>query len=88
MSFFSEIKNNKNCLDVLFLTWNLKHYDNIDLFLENGLIKNAPDYLFDDIFHNFRKASIKWMVKKYLVDLIAAKSHPVALEILENLKRY
>lgn len=66
----------------------MKHYDNVDLFLENGLITNAPDNLSDDVFHNFRKASIKWMVKKYLVDLIAAKSHPVALEIIGNLKRY
>lgn len=75
-------------MDALFLTWNLKHYDNIDLFLKNGLITNDHDNLFDDIFQNFKKSSINWMVKKYLVDLIAAKSHPVALEILGNLKRY
>lgn len=74
-------------MDVLVLTWNLKHYNNIDLFLENGFITNAHDNLFDDIFHNFRKASIKWTLKMYLVDLIAAKSHPVALGILEDLKR-
>lgn len=74
-------------MDVLILTWNLKHFDNTDLFLENGLATNTQSSSFHDIFYNFRKASIKWSVKKYLTDLIAAKSHSVALSILGDLKR-
>lgn len=74
-------------MDVLTLTWNLKHFENIDLFLENGLTTNPDDQLFNEVFCNFRKASIKWSVKNLLVDLIAAKSHPVALAILGDLKR-
>lgn len=75
-------------MSILVLTWHLKHFDNIDLFLENGLDINSHDQLCIDVFHNFRKASIKWSVKKCLVDLIAAKSNPVALAILNDLKRY
>lgn len=74
-------------MDVLILTWNLKHFDNIDLFLENGLATSTQGSLFHEVFYNFRKASVKWSVKKYLIDLIAAKSHPVALSVLGDLKR-
>lgn len=73
-------------MDVLTLTWNLNHFENIDLFLENGL-RNPDDQLFNEVFRNCRKASIKWSIKKLLVDLIAAKSHPVALAIISDLKR-
>jgi len=72
-------------MNVLTLTWNLYHFENIDLFLENGL--TTDDKLFNKVFCNFRKASVKWSIKKLLVDLIVAKSHPVALAILSDLKR-
>lgn len=90
-TFFSvlEFKENKNYMDILILTWHMKHFGNIDLFLENGV--NLPTSMhghsFEDIFNNFRKASIKWSTKKCLVDLIAAKSHGVALAALNDLKR-
>jgi len=74
-------------MEVLILTWHLKHYDNIDDFLENGLTANTQNHAFNNVFQNFRKACIKWSVKKYLVDLIAAKSHQVALTILDDLRR-
>ncbi|XP_025200463.1 uncharacterized protein LOC112598268 isoform X2 [Melanaphis sacchari] len=85
---FSKIKENQNCMEVLILTWHLNHYDSIDVFLEDGLTANTQNDKFNNIFQNFRKASIKWSVKKYLVDLIAAKSHQVALAILSDLRRY
>lgn len=74
-------------MDVLIITWYSKHFDNIDLFLKNGLTTNAHGHLFNDVFQNFRKASINWSVENYLIGLIAAKSHPVALAILGDLKR-
>lgn len=74
-------------MNVLILNWQLKQFDNIDLFLENGLTIKAQCHLFNDVFQNFRKASINWYVKKYLIDLIAATSHPVALNILCDLMR-
>jgi hypothetical protein len=74
-------------MDVLILTWNLKQFDNTELFLENGLDTSTQSSLFHEVFYNFRKACIKWSVKKYLIDLIAANSHPVALFILGDLKR-
>lgn len=76
-------------MDFLTLTWHLKHFHNIDLFLENGidLPKSIHDHSFEDVFINCRKVSIKWSTKKYLVNLIAAKSHPVALAVLSDLKR-
>ncbi|CAH1714893.1 unnamed protein product, partial [Aphis gossypii] len=85
---FSKIKENYNCMEVLILTWHLKHYDNIDDFLENGLTATTENHVFNNVFQHFRKACIKWSVKKYLVDLIAAKSHQVALAILDDLRRY
>lgn len=74
-------------MEVLILTWHLKHYGSIDDFMENGLTSNPHNNVFNNVFHRFRKACIKWSVKKYLVDLIAAKSHQVALAILGDLKR-
>lgn len=77
-------------MDTLVLNWHLKHFDNIELFLENGLTTksfNAYDHLFNDVYNNFKKSCIKWSVKKYLNDLIAVKSHPVALAVLSDLKR-
>lgn len=75
-------------MDVLILTWNLKHFDNIDLFLENGLaVADTHNQSFNDVFQNFRKSSVKWSIKKYLRDLSSAKSHATALTILSNLKR-
>jgi len=77
-------------MEVLILTWHLKHYDSIDVFLENGLTANAQNSqnpILDNVFQNCRKACITWSVKKYLVDLIAAKSHQVALTILGDLRR-
>lgn len=74
-------------MDTLMLTWNLKKFDNIDSFLENGFTANIHNQLFNDIFNNFRKASIKWSINNNLTDLIAAKSHSVALAILNDLKR-
>lgn len=69
------------------LTWNLKHYDGIDVFLENGLTANAQNHEFNSVFHRFRKACINWSVKKCLVDLISATSHQVALVNLSDLRR-
>jgi len=74
-------------MEVLILTWHLKHYDSIDVFLENGLTASSQNDVFNNVFQRFRKACIKWSVKKCLVDLIAAQSHQVALAILDNLKR-
>lgn len=74
-------------MDFLILTWNLKHFYNTDLFLENGLATSTHSSILHEVFCNFRKASFKWSVKKFLIDLIAAKSHPVALSILSDLKR-
>jgi len=74
-------------MEVLILTWNLKHYDGIDVFLENGLTANLQNHEFNNVFHRFRKSSIKWSIKKCLIDLIAAKSHQVALVILSDLRR-
>lgn len=74
-------------MEVLILTWHLKHYDSIDVFLENGLTANSQNHIFHNVFQHFRKASIKWSVKKCLVELIAAKSHQVALAILGELMR-
>lgn len=74
-------------MDVLILTWHLKHFDSIDSFLENGFTTNAHIYSFNDIFNNLRKASIKWSIKTYLINLSSAKSHSDALKILGDLKR-
>lgn len=74
-------------MDVLVLNWQLKHFDNIDLFLENGITVKTHCHLFNEVFQNCQKASINWYVKKYLIDLIAATSHPVALNILGDLMR-
>lgn len=73
-------------MNVLTLTWHLKNFDDVDLFLENG-ITNVHNYLINDIFQNLKKASIKWSVKKYLVDLSIANSHSTALAIIDDLKR-
>jgi len=75
-------------MDVLIVTWHLKQFDSIDSFLENGFPSNAHNYSFNDLFHNFRKASIKWSIKTYLINLSSAKSHSAALTILGDLKRY
>ncbi|XP_022163641.1 uncharacterized protein LOC111029096 isoform X2 [Myzus persicae] len=85
---FSKIKENPNCMEVVIITWHLKHYDSIDVFLENGLTANSQNHVFNNVFQCFRKTSIKWSVKKCLIDLIAAKSHQVALVILDDLRRY
>lgn len=82
-----EIKENPNCMEVVIITWHLKHYDSIDVFLENGLTANSQNHVFNNVFQCFRKTSIKWSVKKCLIDLIAAKSHQVALVILDDLRR-
>lgn len=73
-------------MDVLVLSWNLKQFENIDVFLENDLSINSHSHLLN-IFQNCRKASINWSIRKYLTDLIDTKSHPVALSILGDLKR-
>lgn len=82
-----DIKENKNCMDVLILTWHLKHFDTIDLFLENGFTTHIHDYAFDGVFYNIRTASVNWSVKKCLVSLGSVKSHSIALTILRDLKR-
>lgn len=74
-------------MDVLILTWHLKHYDSIEAFLENGLTENSQNHVFNNVFQHLRKACVKWSVKKYLVDLVAAQSHQVALAILSDLRR-
>lgn len=82
-----DIKENKNCMDVLILTWHLKHFDTIDLFLEKGFTTHVHNYAFDGIFYNIRTASVNWSVKMCLVNLSSVKSHSIALTVLHDLKR-
>ncbi|XP_050420715.1 uncharacterized protein LOC126833423 isoform X2 [Adelges cooleyi] len=88
--FMSPLKiiENKNCCAALILTWSLNHYNSIDLLMESKMSISEQSEVESYVFDNFRKLNIKWSIQKILNDLIAAKTHAIALNSICNLNRY